>query len=356
MGQAAPSEITNSDVISMTKAGIGEQTIVLVIQRGPVRFDTSPQALIALKQAGVSDQVLNTILSAKRDTNPDAKSSVTFRSSEISGRTEQIAFERAIALVDPIAKAASLETFLQVYPQSVAKPAVLEMLADIKRQITMNSVPPQTPNPIANQSTSPNPHPSASEPAVITVANQTQGKCSRSISFAVAEYGQVSPRIPDFTQKWIQKNQKRYPGLCFSQAPNSSAINYLLVFSTSQSFFNGIYPSVRISTQTSTAPVNGTGTVTDNSGGFWSYTYNGTVTSTTTTTTHENLPYADTTRGMYINAYSQQGTLVASGARHVTTRQGGDTYNTAGYNLGAALAAINIKERLLKQVVDAITK
>ncbi len=33
----------------MTKAGIGEQTIILTIQRGPVKFDTSPQALIDLK-------------------------------------------------------------------------------------------------------------------------------------------------------------------------------------------------------------------------------------------------------------------------------------------------------------------
>ena len=54
-GQAAPVQITNSDVISMTKAGIGEQTIILAIQRGPVKFDTSPQALIALKTGGVSD-------------------------------------------------------------------------------------------------------------------------------------------------------------------------------------------------------------------------------------------------------------------------------------------------------------
>jgi Sel1 repeat len=64
VGQAAPTEITNSDVISMTKAGIGEQTIILALQRGPAKFDTSPQALIALKGAGVSDQVLNAMLAS----------------------------------------------------------------------------------------------------------------------------------------------------------------------------------------------------------------------------------------------------------------------------------------------------
>lgn len=63
-GQTTPPEITNSDVSSMTKAGIGERTIILAIQHGPVKFDTSPKALIALKAARVSDPVLNAMLEA----------------------------------------------------------------------------------------------------------------------------------------------------------------------------------------------------------------------------------------------------------------------------------------------------
>jgi hypothetical protein len=217
-----------------------------------------------------------------------------------------------------------------------------------------DSANPSTPPP--RQSAPSAPYPGLNPLAASTFSTQTKGECSRNISFAVAENGQVSPRAPGFTQKWIQKNLKSYLGLCFSQAPNPSAINFLLVFSTAQTSFNGIYPTVRTNTQTNTTPVSGTGTVTDNSGSFWSYTYDGTVTSTSTTTTHENLPYTDTTRGLYLNAYSQQGTLLASRGRTVTTRQGGDSYNTLGYNLGSALAAIHIKERLLKDVVDAIAK
>jgi hypothetical protein len=64
MAQVPTTEITNAYVVSMTKAGIGEQTIILAIQRGPVKFDTAPQALIALKKDGVSDQVLNAILAS----------------------------------------------------------------------------------------------------------------------------------------------------------------------------------------------------------------------------------------------------------------------------------------------------
>lgn len=64
IGEAASTEITNSDVISMTKAGIGEQTIILAIQHVRSNFDTSPQALIVLKGAGVSDVVLNALLAS----------------------------------------------------------------------------------------------------------------------------------------------------------------------------------------------------------------------------------------------------------------------------------------------------
>lgn len=147
MGQATPTEITNSDVINMIKAGIGEHTIILAIQRGSVKFDTSPQTLIALKRAGVSDQVLNAMLSAPSEANSEAKSSPTFKIGEISDGSERLAFERAIAQTNPTAKAASLEVFLQVYPQSVAKAIVLEMLAEIKRQAA-TTFQLRTPNPI----------------------------------------------------------------------------------------------------------------------------------------------------------------------------------------------------------------
>src|SRR5262249_37950253 len=109
------------------------------------------------------------------------------------------------------------------------------------------------------------------------------------ISFAVAEGGQVVPRVPKFAEKWFGKNAKKFPDLCFSQTPNSVK-NYLLVFSTTRNAFNGIYPTVRTNTTTSTSPVSGSGTVMDTSGGMWTYTYSGTETTTTTTQTQVNSP------------------------------------------------------------------
>jgi hypothetical protein len=102
MGQAAPTEITNSDVISMTKAGIGEQTIILAIQRGPVKFDTSPQALISLKAGGVSDILLNAILASinsKGQINPEAQSF-----------DAQALFQKALDAIGPHDKLAAIHS------------------------------------------------------------------------------------------------------------------------------------------------------------------------------------------------------------------------------------------------------
>ncbi len=98
-------------------------------------------------------------------------------------------------------------------------------------------------------------------------------------------------------------------------------------------------------------PVSGSGTVTDNYGGMWSYTYNGTVTTTTTTTEHLNVPYIDRSNTLYVYSYDQQGMLRSHRWRTITTRSGGDAYNTLGYNLGSALSSIHMRERLLKDAV-----
>jgi hypothetical protein len=63
-GQGNPKEITNSDVIHMVKAGIADDTIILAIKLGPVSFDVTPQGLIDLKTAGVSDKILNAIIAS----------------------------------------------------------------------------------------------------------------------------------------------------------------------------------------------------------------------------------------------------------------------------------------------------
>ncbi|MDE3200928.1 MAG: hypothetical protein KGN79_08405, partial [Acidobacteriota bacterium] len=103
MGQAAPNAMTNSDVISMTKAGIGDQTVMLAIQHGPAKFDTSPQALIALKAAGVSDQVLNAILATA-----NAKGATSIGGQSGDG---EVLFQKALDAIGPHDKIMAVHSF-----------------------------------------------------------------------------------------------------------------------------------------------------------------------------------------------------------------------------------------------------
>ena len=64
IAQNAQRALTNADIVKIVKSGVGEQTIVLMIEKATPNFDTSPDAVIELKKAGVSDAVLNAMVSA----------------------------------------------------------------------------------------------------------------------------------------------------------------------------------------------------------------------------------------------------------------------------------------------------
>jgi hypothetical protein len=57
--------LTNADVVSMTTQGFEAALIVKDIQSSSTDFDTSPQALITLKNAGVDKSVLEAMLAAQ---------------------------------------------------------------------------------------------------------------------------------------------------------------------------------------------------------------------------------------------------------------------------------------------------
>jgi len=60
--QPSASELTNEDVIRMVKAGLSEDLIINKIYQSKTNFDTSPEALIKLKEVGVSDTLLKAML------------------------------------------------------------------------------------------------------------------------------------------------------------------------------------------------------------------------------------------------------------------------------------------------------
>ncbi len=71
----AQQRIDNGAVVKMVKAGLSDDIIVTTINASPGAYDTSPDALIALKGSGVSDKVISAIV---------AKSSVVAQTPGVS--------------------------------------------------------------------------------------------------------------------------------------------------------------------------------------------------------------------------------------------------------------------------------
>ncbi len=57
--------LTNDDVVKMVKGGLAESTIVSAIQASATNFDISPDALISLKGAGVTQPVLDAMIASE---------------------------------------------------------------------------------------------------------------------------------------------------------------------------------------------------------------------------------------------------------------------------------------------------
>ncbi len=68
--------ITNADIVNMTKQNFDPSLIVKDIQTSNTDFDTSPQALIDLKNAGVDKSVMDAMLSAQARKPSDAVEAV----------------------------------------------------------------------------------------------------------------------------------------------------------------------------------------------------------------------------------------------------------------------------------------
>ncbi|MGB7554270.1 MAG: PEGA domain-containing protein [Candidatus Korobacteraceae bacterium] len=180
-----------------------------------------------------------------------------------------------------------------------------------------------------------------------TVASSTE--CSKNISFSVAEGGQPVPAIPKFVTKWIgdKKHQKDYSDLCFSQIPDPKAKNFVVVFSTLDSSFEGLVPTAH--TYTRTPPVSENQAAVSRYGGTWDYSYLGPMNTAATATI--SLQYADKYKALFVRAYNQQGGLVSQ-YRPDTTRSREDMlgrvitdirgYNQAPQNQKAFVAPLSV--------------
>ena len=143
-----------------------------------------------------------------------------------------------------------------------------------------------------------------------TTPTPPASSCSKNVSFSVAEGGQPVPAIPKFALKWLGSKAPRehYGTLCFSQIPSAARPNYVVVFSTTESAFQGLTPSAH--TYTTDTPGHASTAALNSSGGTWAYAYTGAPPAATTDTL--SLRKDDKPKVLDVRAYDQSGRVVSS--------------------------------------------
>jgi len=81
---AAQQGLNNESIIKMVKAGLSDDVIVATINANAGGYDTSPDGLIALKQAGASDKVIAAVVAKGSSAQvPAAAPRIGLRSSDV---------------------------------------------------------------------------------------------------------------------------------------------------------------------------------------------------------------------------------------------------------------------------------
>jgi hypothetical protein len=66
----APKPLTNDDVVTMVQAGLDHGLVIEKIKASKTAFDTTPGALVALKKAGVGDDIIRVMVNPAYEGNP----------------------------------------------------------------------------------------------------------------------------------------------------------------------------------------------------------------------------------------------------------------------------------------------
>lgn len=83
---ATPSILRNADIVRLTQQGMSESVILTLLQQNQTAFDTSADALIALKRAGVTDRVMTEMMI--RSTAPAVALIIVLRNSDVVRMTQ----------------------------------------------------------------------------------------------------------------------------------------------------------------------------------------------------------------------------------------------------------------------------
>lgn len=181
-------------------------------------------------------------------------------------------------------------------------------------------------------------------------------ECTKNITLGGLRGEKLVLGVPSWAAKWIEKNEKRMPQICFSETPMKGARNYLIVFYTP-----GEGASSKEILDAAVSPVKGTGaagvgTFTTNFGSTWHYSVDRNVGTTILTQDDGDEPHGKPGQVLYATAYTEEGVPV-------TQRWPGQPkkeIKATGKNPKKVKGEVNVLEHvsgdLLSQMVEDIEK
>jgi len=180
--------------------------------------------------------------------------------------------------------------------------------------------------------------------------------CSKNVSLGSIDKEKLFLAIPEWASKWYEKNQKKFPGICFSDSLMPGAQNYLIVFYMAAPHVEGTGSLAKVSAPGETTPVNRVGSFTTSYDSTWHYTYEGTVTTTITSVSAEKAPHNQPSTLLYVTAYSEKGIPISHHRPASVTKPKEKLVTKPGKSSDASLLVFRGMEELLNQTVADIAK
>jgi len=182
--------------------------------------------------------------------------------------------------------------------------------------------------------------------------------CRKNISLGSMEREKLFLAIPDWALEWYGKNQKRFPGICFSNSPMAGAKNFLVVFDAGT---EGVAESVRKSFGTGAlTAASDKGQFKTGYGDTWHFTYQQTVTTTITSVSAEEAPHNQEKPLLFATAYTANGIPVSQHHRNAPSSAANvpkETSKKAGKDHKEQLSpAFRAMTELLGEMVEDIAK
>ena len=179
--------------------------------------------------------------------------------------------------------------------------------------------------------------------------------CSKNVSLGSMDKDKLFLAIPDWALKWYEKNQKRFPRICFSNSLMPGAKNYLVVFYTASPDELGTESRAKVSSLGDTTSAGGMGGFTASYGSTWHYTFERKVTTTIVSVSAEKAPHNQPSTLLDATAYAEEGTPVSHHSATPGTKRAKETYNRAK-GPEVELPDFRVMEELLGRMMEDIAK